>query len=282
MGRGKTDQTSNQFVRAHGWVRWVVVGTLLLSLSKVEAATPQCDDTDVRGSASVGEDCNLNGSPDACDVAASRVDFESGRGYRLATAFNLGETPRSIIAADFDGNGTIDLATANLNTRGAGLGEVAVLLGRGDGTFGADRHYLAGDNPHDLCAADFDGDHILDLAVANSSTILGRSSVSVLKGRGDGAFELPLDFDSGVNPVAIVAAHFNDDDEFDVAAANYGSGDISVFLGNGDGTLGEEQRFPTEPRPSGIVAQDLDGDTVIDLVTVNGRRSQRFGAHGER
>jgi hypothetical protein len=53
------------------------------------------------------------------------------------------------------------------------------------------------------------------------------------------AFLPAVDFPFGANPVAVVAADFNDDGHLDLATAslNWGGNDVSVALGNGDGTF---------------------------------------------
>jgi len=64
-----------------------------------------------------------------------------------------------------------------------------VLLGSGDGTFGAKSDYGAGSFPYSLAIGDLNGDGKPDLAVANA----GDTTVSVLLGNGDGAFRVKRD-----------------------------------------------------------------------------------------
>ena len=64
-----------------------------------------------------------------------------------------------------------DLAVANFNSD-----DVSVLLGAGDGTFGAPMSFPAGHGPESVAIEDLDGDGVRDLAVAN----LLSNDVSVL------------------------------------------------------------------------------------------------------
>ncbi len=58
-----------------------------------------------------------------------------------------------------------DLAVANLDSS-----SVSVLLGVGDGSFATERQFrVGGGGPLWLAAGDFNGDRLLDLAVANYS-----------------------------------------------------------------------------------------------------------------
>src|SRR4051812_625966 len=52
-------------------------------------------------------------------------------GFPAARNFAAGVRPTSVAVGDFTGDGMLDLATAN-----QGDGDVSVLVGKGDGTFG--------------------------------------------------------------------------------------------------------------------------------------------------
>ena len=54
--------------------------------------------------------------------------------------FQAGGNSLSVTAGDFNGDGRLDLATAN-----CGGDSVSILLGQGDGTFGAAQDFGAGD-----------------------------------------------------------------------------------------------------------------------------------------
>ena len=84
---------------------------------------------------------------------ANKVDYESG------------PYPISVVAADFHGDGKLDLALAtNLDI----YGRVSILDGNGDGTFQTNVDYEGGFGIYSLVAADFNGDGKPDLAVASN------------------------------------------------------------------------------------------------------------------
>lgn len=60
--------------------------------------------------------------------------------------------PNSVAVADFNNDGHLDMATANLG------GDISVLLNNGDGTFAPPLNSPAGVIPEYLVAGDFNGD----------------------------------------------------------------------------------------------------------------------------
>ncbi len=80
-------------------------------------------------------------------------------------SYSAGIAPFSVAAADFNGDGTIDLAVAV-----GGENYILVFPGNGDGTFGDPLTFTVGQSPHFVVAADFDGDGQIDLAVANNES----------------------------------------------------------------------------------------------------------------
>ena len=76
----------------------------------------------------------------------------------------------AVVVADFNGDGIPDIATSN----GFDPGEVNILLGNGDGTFGEAQTYdIAGANPVAIAAGDFNRDGKLDLVTADRGNDFG-------------------------------------------------------------------------------------------------------------
>lgn len=147
--------------------------------------------------------------------------FQSPRTYPTVT------DPESVILADFDGDGKLDLAAFNENGSGPGI---EILLGNGDGTFRSFASLSAqcGATANDCTAAtaDINSDGKLDLIVRNSEA----NVVQVLLGNGNGTFQNPVTFSTGLDPEQVVVGDFNGDGRLDLAVANLGDNYVSVLL----------------------------------------------------
>jgi hypothetical protein len=173
----------------------------------------------------------------------------------------------NLIAGDFNDDGHLDLAVANIDDN-----DISVLLGNGDGTFQPDVECAAGQGPVALVAGDFNGDGHLDLATANS----GSDDVSLLVGDGDGTFQPAVEYAVGEHPDGLVAADFNGDGRLDFAVADGGSGIIagavSMLLGNGGGTFQPAKTYAVGERALGLLTGDFNGDGRPDLAATIGYR----------
>jgi len=182
--------------------------------------------------------------------------------FQPATTITAGTNPNGIAAGDFNGDGKMDLAMA-IGCCSSSLGSVSVYLGNGDATFQTPVNYAVGPGPIYVAVGDFNGDHNLDLAVANAG-YGGGNSISILLGNGDGTFRSQVQYATGMEPFGIVVADFNGDGKSDLAVTT--NGFISVLMGNGDGTFQTHVDYSaSNVVDSYIVASDLNGDGKLDL-----------------
>ncbi|MEH2012188.1 FG-GAP-like repeat-containing protein [Nostoc sp.] len=182
-------------------------------------------------------------------------------GFATATNFTVG-TSRipSVTVADFNSDGKLDLAAANINS-----GNVSVLLGDGTGGFDSNTNFTVGSSPRSVTVGDFNGDGKLDLAAANGSS----NNVSVLLGDGTGGFAIATNFNVSALPTSVTVADFNRDGKLDLAAANYSSNNVSVLLGDGTGGFDSNTNFTVGDIPFSITVGDFNGDGKLDLATAN-------------
>ena len=196
-------------------------------------------------------------SMDSSSVWSFTVVVGAGTGTFAADSVYLVEGgPSSVFAADLDGDGDLDLATAN-----EPADEVGILLNSGDGTFAVDSTYPVYDGPLSVFAVDLDGDGDLDLATANTWS----SNVSVLLNNGDATFAPDSLYPVGINPKWIFAADLDADGHMDLVTANGFSDNVSLLFNNGDGTFAPHSVYAIVDRPYAVSAADLDGDCDLDL-----------------
>ena len=173
--------------------------------------------------------------------------------------------PTAIAAADFDGNGGIDLAVS------ADSFNLWILFNDGNGVFeggGSDQGVATGSSSEGLAAADLDGDGDVDIATFNDST----DDVSVLLNNGNGSFAAPRRYPGTENPVDITAADLNGDGDIDLAVADGVTNDVVRLINQGEGQARfvESQTYRIGVTPNAITAGDLDRDGDLDLALVPG------------
>ena len=197
-------------------------------------------------------------------------------GFLPENRYEAGINPQGLTIEDFNGDGDPDLAVANFGTS-AGTrsfaGDISVLLGGGDGTFGPASHFGAGFAPRAISSGDFNFDGIKDLAVGN-----GRSSdLSIILGLGDGSFGPEYRFPIlGARPSSIAISDFNLDGIEDLVVGSFRrpSGaiaptSVSVLLGSGNGGLAPAVPYGVGTSPISIAVGEFNGDGIHDLTVVN-------------
>ncbi len=136
--------------------------------------------------------------------------------------------------------------------------------------FGAPHLLAAGESPRPVAVADLNGDGRADLVTANYNS----NNVSVLLGKGNGAFAAKKDFEVGTYPDAVAVADLNGDGRPDLVVANYQDGTLSVLLnttpkGAVAPSFAVQQTFHVGAGPRSVAVADFNGDGRPDLVVAN-------------
>jgi FG-GAP-like repeat/Putative Ig domain len=162
-------------------------------------------------------DIAVTGGGYAAFVDAVTILLGNGDGtFSLAqnSTFATGSNPWPIVAADFNGDGNLDLAVANLNDA-----TLTILLGNGDGTFtpATGSPVAVGGGPDALATADLNSDGKLDLVVANQND----GTLTILLGNGDGTFTPATGSPIAVGgtPNSVAVGDFNSGGRLGIAVA---------------------------------------------------------------
>ena len=205
-----------------------------------------------------------------------------------ATYDSGGGVATSVAVLDVNGDRKPDIVVANWCANASNCypyvwgadGSVAVLLGKGDGSFlPAVAFSSGGASPKSVALADVNGDGKPDIIVENwcaSSSNCSNGSVGVLLGNGDGTFQTPVTYSSGGGFAGSVAvADVNRDGAPDIVVANWcqtnlcyvGTPAVAVLLGNGDGTFQAAVDYvPGGDGANWIAVADVNGDGNLDLL----------------
>ena len=200
----------------------------------------------------------------SCTVSPDTVTVLLGNGdgtFQAQGNYATGGGPIGIVAADFNGDGKIDLALANEvdNT-------VSILLGNGDGMFKPQTTVAVGMRPYSFASGDFNGDGKVDLVTLN----IGDGTVTLLLNNGDGTLTR-LDSPSGLLPGpslgALTVGDFNKDGILDVVVSSEGS-QLFLLLGNGKGGFQTAALVPTSIGDAipFVMAADFNQDGNLDLM----------------
>jgi hypothetical protein len=200
--------------------------------------------------------------------AAISIYCGTGTGKMIRTyGFQTGGLagPASIIAADFNNDSHLDIAV----TEYAGAPYIDIYDGHGYGTFsGPLILWAGGTDPIDVISTDFNNDGVPDLACCNFNS----NNFSILSGSltsyGYNIFSMPVTFNVGSQPRAIIATDLNGDGTQDVVVVNSGANSISVLLG-GSGSFTTSFGLPVGNTPYSVKSGDLNSDGFKDLVVAN-------------
>jgi hypothetical protein len=171
------------------------------------------------------------------------------------------------LVADFDGNGSDDVAFMGGGSTGA-----TVYLTRGPSLGLEPVSSPTETYTGRTVGADLNGDGKID--VVSADPLMPR--VSVMLGGGDGS--LHEQAPAALHAIAdfLVSGDFNGDGRSDLIALTYFPSGLSVLLGRGDGSFESHRYLPLSLKSNSLEAGDFDGDGKLDLAMFDSSLSYRL------
>lgn len=202
---------------------------------------------------------NMSNDSGYCDCVSVLLGNGDGSFQVPAIVTTMSLIPGAVGVGHFRIGKNLDLAVTQ---EFGGTSEMQIPLGNGDGTFRLGQTYPVGPLSYAVAAADFNGDHKLDLAVAEGLGI----GVRVFLGNGDGTFQEVADYPD-YSASSLVVSDLNGNGKPDLVVGNLilPSG-FSVLMGNGDGTFGPATYFPDGGLVRTVAVGDFNGDHQPDVI----------------
>nr|MBN2278089.1 VCBS repeat-containing protein [candidate division Zixibacteria bacterium] len=174
--------------------------------------------------------------------------------------------PDDFITADFDGDGTFDIASYNTASN-----KITVSFNDGTGLFTNSSiiSCISGSGPSDIQTADFDGDGDLDLVTTNYLN----GTISVYHNDGYGDFPDQTHSIMPIAPWKCYPADFNNDGVIDLAVG-YNTGGTSghhlgVVYNSGSGTFSYTEPYSQRRLPSAVKCADISNDGIPDIIATH-------------
>ncbi len=180
--------------------------------------------------------------------------------------YGTGNSPRGVFTRDVDGDGDVDIASANY------FGStISILNNDGLGRFSLPREYPIGLEPYAVVLEDFNGDGHIDAASADEANF----RIILLRSDEEGGFttERYL-YDIGAYPFSLRTGDIDSDGDMDLYTSNYFQGSTTLMFNDGSGNFStmfsDYKTIPLgDDLPYDSLMEDVDGDGLMDLITVD-------------
>lgn len=245
----------------------------------VISTNPEQNKLAVPTSTSVSASFNLSINPSTLNDTTFII-YGAKSGYRSGSMIYDSATHTVTFepAADFyDGELVATLLTkeiqaaSGVNLRGFAWNFSVEVLTPSNGTFNNRRDFSAGSEPRGMCAADFDNDRDIDLAVT-SSNYPNPGQIAVLLNNGNGVFSAPSFYTVVQDPMSVFAADLDSDGDIDLAVAHNqpGTSYLVILKNNGNATFNQFASYAPAILGIDVSGGDFDADGDVDLVMTDG------------
>lgn len=190
-------------------------------------------------------------------------DATGGKDADDRTDYQLFKSIYSVYLGDVNGDGDLDIVTANEEE--SGLDSVSVLINNGSGGFEDRFDYPVGDSPRSVVLGDIDIDGDLDIVTANSAD----NTIAILKNNGSGGFGPKIGYAVGDGPLTLAIDDIDGDYDLDIVTGNHGDNTVSVLRNEGGSLFGSRIDYTVGKGPQTINLGYVNGDDDPDIVTLN-------------
>ena len=237
------------------------------------------------GNLLLGADFNGDSLPDLLFISSSHSvsallgngngTFGSFANYNLfpvSPSVNINPGFATVVDLNHDGKSDVAVIEPSDPT-----GLIAVVLGKGDGSFGAPlSSSIKSVSAGPVVSGDFNNDGKADI-VAFTGGGTGPRLLSAFLGNGDGTFQASMDvptpFNAGTESLA--SGDFNGDRKLDLAITTsdvYGNESIQILLGQGDGTFQTGVTYAAGTYSNSVAIDDFNNEYGRESCEVSSKR----------